>query len=72
VCVCVCVCIYTHIYMYIKYIYIYIYVYKIKIQMLSLTSCITKYVAMCYPAQYILSVNPCSTSVKVENLFDGQ
>jgi len=66
----VCVCV--RIYMCVYKIYIHIYVHKIKIQMRFLTRCITKYVAMCYPAQYILSVNPCSTSVKVENLFDGQ
>ena len=40
--------------------------------MLSWTSCITKYVVMCYLAQCILSVNPCSSSVRVKNLFDGQ
>lgn len=40
--------------------------------MRSLTSRITKYVVTCYLAQGILSVNHCSTYVKVGNLFDCQ
>jgi len=51
---------------------VYIYIYIIKIPMRSLTNCITKYVVMCYLVQCILSVNHCSTSDKVGNLFDGQ
>jgi len=58
VCVCVYICIYS--------------TYIIEIPMRSLTSRITKYVVTCYLAQGILSVNHCSTYVKVGNLFDCQ